>query len=353
MSNHTVFHSSCFRNPHYENSSTLAESSAADEDDTEVGNVDAQLLDLQQEQEKMAEPPTVTLKKSSDKSTQTDKFSIFSLLTDISKLYTFTGLTNFETLDKIAESAVKVAPDSIRVLPPMKHRVLLCLTKLKLNLSYSALSVLFDISDKTCSNYFRDTVQILAQVLKGLIYFPTKEEILQNMPKCFRKFTKTRIVLDCAEVPVEKTKCLKERILTYSHYKGRQTVKFCVGVSPAGLITFISKCFGGRASDKKIVNHSKILDKLEFGDGVMVDKGFMIEEECLRRHLILYRPPFLSKKKSLSKAEAIRTAEIASARVHVERVIKQLRDFDIASDQVSSHLLPYYNDILSVVLLLT
>lgn len=239
-------------------------------------------------------------------------------------------------------------PESVRVLLPMKQRVILCLIKLKLNLKYSALSVLFSISPKVCGNYFRSTIQILARVLKGFVYFPTKEEILKNMPKCFRKYWRTRIVLDCAEVPVEKCNCLKERIMTYSHYKGRYTIKFCVGVSPGGLITFLSRCFGGRASDKRIVVHCGILDKCEFGDGVMVDKGFMIEEECVIRHLLLYRPPFLSKKKALTKAEALKTAEIASARVHVERKINQLRDFEILVQPVSLKLIPYMDDILLV-----
>jgi len=121
-----------------------------------------------------------------------------------------------------------------------------------------------------------------------------------------------------------------------------------VGVTPAGLICLLSKCFGGRASDKKIVVTSGILDRLDRNDGVMVDKGFMIEKECAELGLRLIRPPFLSKKKTLSKQESLRTAEIAKARVHVERVIKQLRNFEILVQQVPSNLLPYIDDILTV-----
>jgi len=174
-----------------------------------------------------------------------------SLLTEPSKLFTFTGIFNLKIISKIAECASRIAPETLKMSLDWELRVALCFVKLKLNLSYAALSILFDVSERTASNYFRDTIQILAQVLKGLIYWPKKTEILQNMPKCFRRFWKTRIILDCAEVPIEKPACLKERILTYSHYKGRHTMKFCVGVSPAGLITFLSPCFGGRASDKK------------------------------------------------------------------------------------------------------
>lgn len=226
-----------------------------------------------------------------EKSTQSDKFSLVSLLPDSCKLYSFTGVNSFETLDNIVTCVQKVLPESAKFVLLVKLRVALCLTKLKLNMSYAALSVLFGVGDDTCSNYFRHTVQVLANVLQGIVYFPSKEEILNNIPKCFRKYTHTRIVLDCAEAPVEKPKCLRERILTYSHYKGRHTLKFLVGVSPGGMITFLSPMFGGRASDKKIVNDSKVLDKCEYGDGVMLDKGFRIDQECLVRNLRLIRPP--------------------------------------------------------------
>ncbi len=285
---------------------------------------------------------------SKDQGTQSEKFSLLTLLPDEAKLYTFTGLNSFETLDKIVSCVERATPYSAKFILPVRLRVALCLTKLKLNMPYTALSVLFGVTDETCSHYFRHTVQVLAVVLQGLIYFPSKEETLNNIPKCFRKYVHTRIVLDCAEVPVEKPKCLRERILTYSHYKGRHTLKFLVGVSPAGLIIFLSEMFGGRASDKKIVNESKVLEKCEYGDGVMVDKGFRIETECLVRNLRLIRPPFVRKNNPLNKAEAVQCVDIAAARVHVERAIKQLRDFDILSDQVPGHLVPYINCVLTV-----
>jgi len=275
-------------------------------------------------------------------------FRILPALNDSAKLYTFTGVANQKIIDVITQCALSIAPDYGKILLPMKERVCLCLTKLKLNLPFTALSILYNISSRTCSNYFRDTLHLLAEVLKGLIYLPSKEETLANMPKCFKKFWRTRVVIDCAETPVEKLKNLKERIMTYSHYKGRETLKFGVFVTPAGLIAHISKVFGGRTSDKKIVASSGMLDRLAFGDAVMVDKGFMIEDECLQRGIILYRPPFRTKGKRFTKAEAMNTAEIASARVHVERVIQRLRNFDILKDQVPANLLSDFDCILTV-----
>lgn len=64
---------------------------------------------------------------------------------------------------------------------------------------------------------------------------------------------------------VQKPKCLCCRIRTYSHYNGKHTVKFLTGISPGGIITFISKAYGGRVSDKAIFEQSNLIKKLILG----------------------------------------------------------------------------------------
>lgn len=70
------------------------------------------------------------------------------------------------------------------------------------------------------------------------------------------------------------------------------------GVSPDGLITYISKPYGGRASDKSIFKQSKLVQKLTpHEDEIMVDKGFSIQDVCSNYAIKMVRPPFLRKKK--------------------------------------------------------
>ena len=57
--------------------------------------------------------------------------------------------------------------------------------------------------------------------------------------------------------------------------------KFLIGIAPNGYITFLSKCYGGRASDKYVTNDSCFYDLLERDDEVMADRGFQIKEELL------------------------------------------------------------------------
>jgi len=66
-------------------------------------------------------------------------------------------------------------------------------------------------------------------------------------------------------------------------YKHRNTVKYFVAIAPDGLISFVSKACGGRATDRYIVQQSGILDLIEPYDLVMADRSFTIREDLLFR----------------------------------------------------------------------
>ena len=66
--------------------------------------------------------------------------------------------------------------------------------------------------------------------------------------------------------------------LTFSNYKHHNTFNFLIGITPSGVISFVSEAWGGRASDGKIVMKSGILDLLQAGYSIMADKGFPISD---------------------------------------------------------------------------
>ncbi|XP_066595760.1 uncharacterized protein [Prorops nasuta] len=278
-----------------------------------------------------------------DRSVQTGKFSLLNLLKTDDDLQAFAGIS-FYTLESLAK-AIRLIEKNVndKHLCSLTERIILTLCKLKLCLSFKCLAILFGISQSTVSNYFVETIQLLASVLEEIIYFPNKEEIKENIPVYFKNFEGTRIVLDCTEIPVDSSKCLQCRLKTYSHYKGRHTFKILIGTSPSGLIIFHSKCYGGRASDKAIFLQSNILEELTPGeDAIMADRGFLIERECQQYNVKLYRPPFTSSQnEQMLKDDSLKTREIASARVHIERIMERLKNFKIMKSTVSWELAKY------------
>ena len=89
--------------------------------------------------------------------------------------------------------------------------------------------------------------------LKPLIKWPGREELYKTMPLDFKAhFKKCAVIIDCFEVFCERPKPLKARAQTYSKYKHHNTVKFLIGIAPQGVITFISKGWGGRVSDQHL-----------------------------------------------------------------------------------------------------
>lgn len=279
--------------------------------------------------------------------------NISSMITTDQALNSLTGLSNFQMLHTIERAVKSIYKDERVNKLTIKDRIILTFTKLKCNLSYYVLSVLFGITVQLCTTYISKMISILSSALKCTIRFVDMNEIQKNMPSCFMDFTNVRVVVDCTEVTIQKPKCLCCRIKFYSQYKSNTTVKIMIGVSPAGLITFISRCYGGRASDKAIFEQSDIITQMNRGDAVMVDKGFLIDELCDSFGIKLIRPPFLKNKKQLSAKEADLNSKIARARVHVERVNQRIKIFKILTGPLPFSLVPKIDCIFTIICAVT
>lgn len=223
-----------------------------------------------------------------------------------------------------------------------------------MNLPFVIIATLFKITDRTVAKRFYFILPYLKSAMSVLIYWPEKEEIVGNMPKCFMPFMSTRVVLDCFESQIATLKCLSCRILTYSHYKKKnKPPNFVLApATPAGLTSYLSPAYGGRTSDKCIFNDDQFLKTVELiphTDSIMVDKGFFIEKECEEYGVKLIRPPFLRKVPQLTKTDAAENVKIAKARVHVERAIQRVRLFKIMTQTVERHILPWIDDISVIV----
>lgn len=160
-----------------------------------------------------------------------------------------------------------------------------------------------------------------------LVFWPDREEVQRTLPMSFRDtFPSCIAIIDCFEIFVERPKDLQARAQTYSNYKSHNTAKYLIAIAPQGTITFISQGWGGRTSDKCLTEKSAFVNNLIPGDVILADRGFDIKDSVALYRCTLEIPAFTRGKKQLSMIETQDTREIASQRIHVERVIGLLRN---------------------------
>ena len=97
---------------------------------------------------------------------------------------------------------------------------------------------------------------------------------------------------------------LLARAQTYSQYKH---TKHLIGITPQGTVSYISKGWGGRTSDKYITEHCSLLSNLVPGDTVLADRGFDISDSVGSYCSTLKIPTFTRGKSQLSGIEIEQT----------------------------------------------
>lgn len=148
------------------------------------------------------------------------------------------------------------------------------LKRLRLNLSISDLSYRFFVSAVTAGRIFHSWIEDLFINFKCLIKWPGQEIARRNLPCVFADlYPCTRCIIDCTEVFIEQPYEYTSRAKTYFNYEKNNAIKFLIAVTPNGSICFLSKCWGGRASDRCITG---FLGFLSDGDTILADRGFTI-----------------------------------------------------------------------------
>lgn len=151
-----------------------------------------------------------------------------------------------------------------------------------------------------------------------------------SLPDCFEQFKSCRQVWDCTEIGIEiPQKSLTANRQTYSSYKSKNTFKALLSISPNGAIIFCSNLFSGNTSDKEIVIRSGVLRTLQAGDLVLADKGFLVHD-ILPPGVSLNIPAFLpSVNRQFTSEQVLQSRAISIARIHVERAIQRVKEFNI------------------------
>ncbi|CAB4016757.1 Hypothetical predicted protein [Paramuricea clavata] len=208
------------------------------------------------------------------------------------------------------------------------EQLLLTLVRLRRNPSMIMLGDLFDIAPGTASRIFITWILFLAKELSFLLSFPTVAEINDiQIPASLRGFAHLRRIIDCTEFYIEKPTRISSQRSTYSTYKSRNTFKLFISISPVPRINFVSNLYSGRISDKQLTKECGFIEQLNPGDVIMADKGF--------------------NGKVSAKATTM-TRRIAKSRVHVERMIRKLKCFQLIRGVIPLTLKPYASSIIRV-----
>ena len=209
------------------------------------------------------------------------------------------------------------------------HDEFLITLRSRLRLLNEGIADHFDTSPTKSSFIFTTWITLLSKLLKDLLAWLPREAIPDNLSEAFIKTgnNKSRVILDCAEVLIERPKPFDCQAGTWSDYKHYNTIKILAGISPSGFITFLSSCYGGRTSDKFITKDSSFYDLLEHDDVVMADGGFQIQEELLLHFCNLKVFPGAMTKSQMTKKEVQETIEIANLGIHVERAINRIKNY--------------------------
>lgn len=272
-----------------------------------------------------------------------DQISFEGCVTKDEELNDLTGVT-FNTF-KLLLKKVNVSKNTTVT---KKKRLFIFLVKMKLGLTFSALSGMFSLHRTTISKIFHSVLTNLVSATQEYIFWPDRLAVQATMPECFKpQFSDTRVIIDCTEFRIEVPSTVENRVYTFSHYKKSFTAKVLIGITPGGFISFKSLVAGGRKSDSQLTIESGLIDLLEDGDAVLADKGFpdiVTTLDSKGKKVILVMPPFLENKSEFDEEETEATYTIARVRIHVERIMQRLRTYHILN-QISENLFDHIDHI--------
>lgn len=229
--------------------------------------------------------------------------------------------------DKPYHTSEKTKPGPKRQLS-QSTEFLMTMMWYRLGLVEGHLASIFKVSVSSVSRILTTWTQFIYEHAAGLVVWPSKEKVLQNIPHHFINHPRVHTIFDCTEVPMEKPSGLEAQAVTWSEYKHGNTIKNCIGVTNIGLVDYISSSWGGRASDRHIVDKEKVLERIPAGMSAMADKGFEVQD-LLPPSVDLVIPPKVSSKQQMCDEEFFKTVDVAEPRIIVEMKMEQAKNYRI------------------------
>ena len=223
---------------------------------------------------------------------------------------------------------------------------ILVLLRLRLGLLETDLAERFKVSASTVSDIIKTWIVFMKMELQELcIRWPRKEQICFYMPPVFKELYPDLVsIIDCTEIRMETPSSLDKQSMCYSSYKSHTTLKSLIGITPNGVVSFVSEFYSGSISDPDIVEKSGFVNHVQHGDCIMADKGFTIRDQLAAVGARLVMPNYLSSKGKFSRRETEHNKKVASLRIHVERYMERLKNWHLFDRMIPITTAPIASD---------
>jgi len=130
-------------------------------------------------------------------------------------------------------------------------------------------------------------------------------------------------LIDATEFYTNSDIRLKINSILYSHYKGHTTLTFLIGVDAIGTTwdEMVSNGYGGSISDPQITRISERLSKIPFGMFMEFDKGFLMENDCVKEGVGVVRQiKMMTGQTQQSSSDTALTQKVGNTQIAVEKV---------------------------------
>ena len=239
----------------------------------------------------------------------------------------------------------------------LREKFFLTMVRLRRGTDLRMLADLYFLDTGTVSRILHTMINFLYLRLGKVPIWPTRAQVAAKMPDVFQDlYSTTFAVIDATEIKVEVASSLPAQSQLYSSYKSHTTLKGLVAMTPDGSVCFVSELFGGSISDQELVIRSHLLDRMPsvgYGASIMADKGFDIQDLLVPYGVKLNIPPFKQAGVQMSLQDVQRTQQIAKVRIHIERLIERIKEFNIFSKIIPVTMFPVVNQMWAVCCLLT
>ena len=200
--------------------------------------------------------------------------------------------------------------------------------RLRHSIPEKVLADLFYVSTGSVNAIFKTWCMLINSVFMKLPIYPTTEEFNSVCPEKLKKiFPRCIAIYDCTEFYTQMPSKLDLQGVVWSEYYHHHTAKALIGITLWGSVCFSSKLYPGGISDPEIFRKSGAVDLIKPGDQIMVDKGFLIDEDVITRGGVVIRPAFKNAKQQFNPQQVESSRKIASVRIYVEQAIKRVKAY--------------------------